>query len=100
MLKHMACSTYLDWMRYAALEPFDQQRADLRAGIIASTIVNVAMGLTGSKGRLTTPSDFMPFSSEPEPPRQTADQLYQKIRVLNRLLGGRVIDERKPREVA
>lgn len=42
-----------EWLAYAELEPFGDERADLRAGIIASSAVNV----WGGKSR---PLDFMP----------------------------------------
>ena len=30
-----------EWMVYYELEPFGEERADLRAGIVASTVANV-----------------------------------------------------------
>ena len=54
-----------EWMAYDSVEPFGEDRADLRAGIIASQIVNVHL----SKGqRATVPADFMPdFDPKPKP---------------------------------
>jgi hypothetical protein len=47
-----------EWQIYEAIEPFGEQRADLRAGIIASTIANVNRG----KGQKAfTATDFMPY---------------------------------------
>jgi hypothetical protein len=50
---------FVEWMLYCELEPFGAEqahyRADLRAGIIASTIANV-----NSTKRRFTPKDFMP----------------------------------------
>lgn len=43
-------------MAYEVLEPFEQYRGDLRAGIVASTIANV----NSARGKSFTPSDFMP----------------------------------------
>jgi len=43
-------------MAYDRLEPFGEERADLRAGIVAST---VATGFHGGK-RLFRPREFMP----------------------------------------
>lgn len=98
MLRHMSAETFIGWMQYAALEPFDEQRADLRAGIIASTIANVMGGRKG--GKLFTPTDFMPFSEEPPPRRKTTDDLFLKAKLLNKLLGGKYVDNRQVQEVA
>jgi hypothetical protein len=47
-----------EWQIYEAIEPFGEQRADLRAGIIASVIANVNRG----KGQNPfTATDFMPY---------------------------------------
>lgn len=45
---------FTEWMAYYQLEPFGEERADLRAAIIASTIANAF-----SKKR-SKPQDFMP----------------------------------------
>ncbi len=47
-----------EWMAFYRIEPFGGERADLRAGIIASTIFNVNRG---KRGRASKPTDFMPF---------------------------------------
>lgn len=46
-----------EWLAYLQLEPQGEERADLRAGIIASTIANV----NRKKGtRVFRPDEFMP----------------------------------------
>ena len=47
-----------EWMAFYRLEPFGEERADLRAGIVASTVYNVNRG---KKGRVLKPTDFMPL---------------------------------------
>ncbi len=83
----------MDWQRYAALEPFDERRADLRAGIIASTFANV---MTGGKkgGKMFTPHDFMPWSEKPKPRQRSGEDMLYQIRVLNKLMGGSFKDKR------
>lgn len=98
MLRNMSARTYLGWLRYAAVEPFDEERADLRAGIIASTIANAFGGR--KSGKPFSPSDFMPFSEKPPSRRRTTDEMFQKVRVLNKLMGGAFVDKREPKEVA
>lgn len=53
----MTVTEYSEWIAYANLEPFGEERADLRAGIVASTVANCAMG---RKGPSLKPKDFMP----------------------------------------
>ena len=48
---------YSEWMAYYRLDPRGEDRADLRAGIVASTVANAARG---RKSRAFKPKDFMP----------------------------------------
>jgi len=41
MLASMSAAQFVEWRAYASLEPFDEERADLRAAIVAATIANV-----------------------------------------------------------
>ncbi len=65
MLSRMSAAELDEWMLYARIEPFGEERADLRMGILASLIANV----NRAKGAdAFTPSDFIPvFDAEPEP---------------------------------
>ena len=47
-----------EWIAFYGIEPFGEERADLRAGIVSSTIANVNRG---KRGKATKPTDFMPF---------------------------------------
>jgi hypothetical protein len=51
-------------MAYAGIEPFGEEAADLRAGIIASVIANVNRDRK-RKPDPFTPLDFMPFAERP-----------------------------------
>lgn len=58
---------YTEWLAYHKLNPFGEQRADLRAGIIASVVASV-FGKKTYKA-----SDFMPdFECEDKPVNQQA----------------------------
>jgi hypothetical protein len=46
------------WQRYHQLEPFGEERADLRMGILASLYANAHRGKSSDK--VLTASDFMP----------------------------------------
>lgn len=54
MMEEITWSQLLEWQAYYAIEPWGEERADLRAGIVAST-----MGNLWSKRRVS-PRDFMP----------------------------------------
>jgi hypothetical protein len=70
MLASISSRELTEWAAYFNLEQLGiapEQRADLRAGIVAATIANVNRG----KGkRAMDPTDFMPFKEEEE---QTPD---------------------------
>lgn len=64
-------------MAYASLEPFGEERADLRAGIICSVMANLQSDPKKRK-KPFTPVDFMPdFLEVSRPP---ADDLTQQIK--------------------
>jgi hypothetical protein len=57
MLAEMTSTQFAEWMAYAQLEPWGEERADLRAGIVASTVAN---SMRGKKGKPFKPADFIP----------------------------------------
>ena len=65
MLASMSSQQLIKWMLYAQLEPFGEERADLRMGYLANHIYN--MNRDPEKSPELTPQDFMPkFGKEPE----------------------------------
>lgn len=63
MLARLGWDQFLEWAAFAELEPFGEERADWRAGMVASVIANV--NRDPKKGRPFQPRDFMPdFSSQ------------------------------------
>ncbi len=54
------------------IDPWDQGRADLRAGIIASTIANVNRG---KRSKSFSAKDFMPYEQAAIQRRRTLDKL-------------------------
>lgn len=59
LLARMPARELDEWQAYARIEPFGEEREDLRMGTIASTIANTAFGRKkGSKA--FKPSDFFP----------------------------------------
>lgn len=62
MLSEISSRAFAEWMAYSRLEPWGEERDDLRMGIIASTIANANRG----KGQKPfKPQQFMP-DFEPE----------------------------------
>jgi hypothetical protein len=81
--ERMTSKEFSEWMAYFAIEPFGEDRADLRMGILASVMAN----LWGKrKGRAWRPQDFIPRFD-----RRDADpmELLRRVKMINRLLGGR-----------
>lgn len=82
-----------EWVDYFQVEPFGEERADLRAAMIAMVTANVHRGKKTSPYKLT---DFMPkFGEEAERQRLTPQQLSTKVFWINRLLGGSYINKRQ-----
>jgi len=86
----MSSREFAEWLAYSQLEPFDELRADLRAGIVASTVANVYRD-TSVRAEAFQPNDFMPFArkpeSEPEERQPWQDQL-RMVEMWNAALGG------------
>ena len=59
MLRRIPLPTFYAWMDYAKRNPFGEERADLRAGLIASEVAN---SQHFKHPRAMRPIDFMPFS--------------------------------------
>lgn len=81
MLSEISSVQFAEWMAYSRLEPWGEERDDLRMAIIASTIANVNRG---KNSKAFSPQDFMP-QFEPETEEQAAERLIAKARAA---LGG------------
>lgn len=58
LLSRIGSDELTEWMAFYQLEPFGDMRADLRSGVIASTIANANRA---KHAQAFTPEDFMPF---------------------------------------
>lgn len=77
-----------EWQAFYDLEPFGDMRADLRAGIVASTVANVM----GDPKKPLSPSDFMPLlesdkTSGTQPVMQVTDPDQQSKLIMATLFG-------------
>ena len=73
-MRYLDSHQFAEWIAYDGLEPFGEERADLRNGIVASVVANANRGKGQAAKR---PTDFMPFYKKP---RQTSDQLLAAMR--------------------
>jgi len=84
MLEEMTSLQLSEWMAYNEIEPFGEEREDLRMGILASTMANINRS-SGKKPY--KPRDFMPvFKVGTETPEEAGRRLEARAR---RALGGR-----------
>ena len=77
---------FSEWIAYHGLEPFGEERADLRAGIVAATVANVHRG----RGqRALKPADFMPKPPQ-RPRRQSLEDMRRTMEAFARTHNARV----------
>lgn len=93
MLARMPFRVYREWHAYYQVEPFGEKRADFRSAIVAATIANT-MGRRKGQPAFRV-EKFMPQFEPREIVKKTPDQLFDKLKILNRLMGGAFVDERK-----
>lgn len=67
-----------EWLAYYELEPFGEERADLRMGILASVFANA--NRDPKKGRAFKPQDFIPSFEGKAKKQQTPQEIYQAFR--------------------
>ncbi len=87
LLNRISSQELTEWMAYYALEPFGEERADLRAGIVASTVANTARD-PKKRARPYRPQEFMP-TFDRQSKRQTWQQQLRIVEMLNAAFGGK-----------
>lgn len=60
MLREMTAAQLMDWFAYYAVEPWGEERADLRIGILSAMVANAF----GAKAK---PEDFLLADRMPKP---------------------------------
>lgn len=89
MLSLMPQRVFREWIAYTEIEPWDEQRADWRAAMVAHTMYSMWRG----KGPRRKLSDFMPKLSKQRTPRTPKDVLRTMARIAT-LFGGSIQDNR------
>lgn len=77
LLATLSSRQIAEWMVFFSIEgPIGEERADLRAGIIASTLANVNRG----KGKPFRPTDFMPYTEKDEDTDGETDDISEQVK--------------------
>jgi len=88
LLARISSAELTEWMAFDAVDPFGEQRADLRTGIVAAVTANHSFAPPESPRR---PSDYMFFSDQQkrEPDRGILlDDPEEQARLIKRMVFG------------
>lgn len=79
MLESAPGSQLHEWQSYSRIEPFGEDRADLRAGIVAATTANCHRS---SRTKAFTPEDFMPkWGGSNVDEKQSAKEIVNSLKM-------------------
>lgn len=95
MRANMPYRVWLGWLEYSRLEPFGEDRADLRSAQIAQIMANAWLRRKGQRPYKIEDFAFDFDGSLKRRTQRTPEQLAEKVIVLNRLFGGKFVDKRK-----
>ena len=88
----MSAKEFGEWMAFYTLEPFGEQRADLRMGILAALTANIARD-EKRRARPYEVDDFMPKFDQGAKEAQPWQEQLALVEMLNAAFGGE--DKRK-----
>jgi hypothetical protein len=80
MLRGMSAIQFREWREYADIEPFDEERADLRAAHIVQTLINV--NRDPKKSRISLNKCILPTPDEPNRMNQSEEQPWQQQKMI------------------
>ena len=75
MMERMPLPLFMEWQAYYTVEPFGEERADIRMGVGFCQLANT---MRGPKQKAYKPEDFMPVfgdHKEGSPRQQTDEQI-------------------------
>lgn len=90
LLSSISSKELSEWAVYYELEPFGEERDDLRMGVISSTIANVNRS---KNSKVYKPQDFIPKFGEQH--RQTWQQQLKAVEVINQIFHGEDLRKEK-----
>jgi hypothetical protein len=85
LLARISSAELTEWMAFDAIEPFGDERADLRAGIVAAVTANHSFAPPSKPKR---PSDYMLFGDQKEPEPVLLDDPEEQARLIKRAVFG------------
>lgn len=94
MLGELSARQFDEWIAFYSIEPWGEERADLRAGIVASTVANVNRNAK-QRSKPYSPKDFMPVYDKPPKKAQTMEEMLRVVEVMNAAFGGQDLRGRK-----
>ncbi len=74
LLGRMTSFEFSYWLAFYGLQPWGDERADLRSGIVAATVANCNRD-PKQRPQPFSPLDFMPYSKEPAEEQTMEDQI-------------------------
>lgn len=86
LLRAIPYRIYREWQEYASIEPFGENRADLRTGILAAVTANCHVRKQGQ--RAFQPRDFMPNFEQRK--QAGPKEHLQAFTHLTRMMGGKI----------
>ena len=82
MLETLSYAEYISWVARYSIEPFPEERADLRNAMLMALLANVNAG----KGQNFTVEQFMPDFWGSAKKQQTTQEILQNAQILNALI--------------
>lgn len=92
LLARISSRELAEWAAYFKLEPFGEERADVRAALVAATVANTARN-PKKRRRPFTAQDFMPRFELKQERRQTWQEQLRIVEMFNLALGGKDLRE-------
>lgn len=83
----MSSHELTEWQTYCEIDPFGDERGDVRMAILAAHIGNVHLG-TKKNPTPFEPADFMPDFGEQRGTEQTPEEMLAVAVVMNQMFGG------------
>jgi len=86
MLRSITWAQLMEWMEYAALEPFGDRRRDWQAASVCATVANMtAIGMRSEK-RFKVADFMLDFTQEPHAESEPAGKSWQEMRMIARMM--------------
>jgi len=87
LLAELSTREFDEWLAYYQIEPWGEERGDVRAGIIASTIANVNRN-PKQRRKPYSPKDFMPVYDKPPKRQQSTEEMLRMAEMITAAMGG------------